>query len=50
MKTEGRNLAVLGSFAWRMKEDDRPWARILRHKLTRGRVLRSLNGLNRIAA
>lgn len=31
-KTEGRNLALLGSFAWRAKREDRPWAQILRAK------------------
>lgn len=46
---EGRNLALLGGFAWRAQEDNRPWARVIQRKYSGRRVIGRSNNLNRRA-
>lgn len=45
----GRNVALLGSFVWRLGRDDRPWSRILRPTLGEDGSRRGGKALNSIA-
>lgn len=50
-KSEGRNLALLGKFAWRVEIEDRMWARVIRNKYCQQiyRSTSTLNSLNKTA-